>query len=68
MARRVKGEGSLYQTADKTWVYQYKIDGKRKTKRFQRKADARAFIDSLMTSQKQSSLSSAGRTEVLTVG
>ena len=32
MARRVKGEGSLYQTADKTWVYQYKIDGKRKTK------------------------------------
>ena len=68
MARRLKGEGSLYQTADKTWVYQYKIDGKRKTKRFQRKADARAFIDSLMTSQKQSSLSSAGRIEVLTVG
>ena len=68
MARRVKGEGSLYQTADKTWVYQYKIDGKRKTKRFQRKADARAFIDSLVTSQKQSSLSSTGRTEVLTVG
>lgn len=68
MARRVKGEGSLYQTADKTWVYQYKIDGKRKTKRFQRKADARAFIDSLMTSQQQSFLSSAGRIEVLTVG
>ena len=68
MARRVEGEGSLYQTADKTWVYQYKIDGKRKTKRFQRKADARAFIDSLVTSQKQSSLSSTGRTEVLTVG
>lgn len=68
MARRVKGEGSLYQTADKTWVYQYKVDGKRKTKRFQRKADAKAFIDSLMTSQRQSSLSSVGRTEVLTVG
>ena len=68
MARRVKGEGSLYQTSDKTWVYQYKVDGKRKTKRFQRKAEARAFIDSLLTSQKQSSLSCAGRMEVLTVG
>lgn len=68
MARRVKGEGSLYQAGDKTWVYQYKVDGKRKTKRFQRKADAKAFIDSLMTSQRQSSLSSVGRTEVLTVG
>ena len=23
MARRMKGEGSLYQTKDKTWVCQY---------------------------------------------
>ena len=36
MARRLKGEGSLYQTKDKTWVCQYYgDDGKRHTKRFQ---------------------------------
>lgn len=40
MARRLKGEGSLYQTKDKTWVCQYYgDDGKRHTKRFQRKVD-----------------------------
>lgn len=47
MARREKGEGSLYQSKDKTWVYQYMTDGKRKMKRFQKKADARAYIESL---------------------
>ena len=47
MARREKGEGSLYQSKDKTWVYQYMMDGKRKTKRFQKKADASAYIESL---------------------
>ena len=48
MARRMKGEGSLYQTKDKTWVCQYyDTDGKRRTKRFQRKADGRAFLDNL---------------------
>ena len=47
MARRTKGEGTLYQASDKSWVFQYKVDGKRKTKRFQRKADARAFMDAL---------------------
>lgn len=48
MARRMKGEGSLYQTKDKTWVCQYyDADGKRRTKRFQRKADGRAFLDNL---------------------
>lgn len=47
MARRMKGEGSLYQAADKTWIYQYKINGKRKTKRFHRKAEAKAFIESV---------------------
>lgn len=48
MARRVKGEGSLYQTQDKKWVYQYSVDGKRVTKRFQRKADAKAFMESVL--------------------
>ena len=33
MARREKGEGTLYQAKDKSWVYQYSVDGKRKTKR-----------------------------------
>ena len=47
MARRVKGEGSLYQAGDKSWVYQYQVDGTRKTKRFRKKADAKAFIAAL---------------------
>ena len=51
MARREKGEGSLYQAKDKSWVYQYQMDGKRKTKRFQRKSDAKAFIDSMNTAE-----------------
>ena len=34
MARRMKGEGSLYQTKDKTWVCQYyDADGKRRQHR-----------------------------------
>ena len=47
MARRGKGEGSLYQAKDKTWIYQYMEDGKRKTKRFRRKSDANLFIRQL---------------------
>lgn len=50
MARRTKGEGTLYQAKDKSWVYQYKVDGQRKTKRFQRKADAKAYIEALTAS------------------
>lgn len=46
MSRRAKGEGSLYQDKGGKWVYQYNEGGKRKTKRFQRKADAKLFIDS----------------------
>ena len=45
MARRAKGEGSLYQDKSGGWIYQYREDGKRKTKRFQRKVDAKTFID-----------------------
>lgn len=51
MARRERGEGSLYQAKDKTWVYQYNVDGKRKTKRFRRKSDAKAFMDALSAGQ-----------------
>ena len=47
MARRSKGEGTLYQASDKSWVFQYKLDGQRKTKRFKRKSDAKAFMDAL---------------------
>lgn len=70
MARRMKGSGSLYQAQDKTWVYQYSVDGKRKTKRFQRKADARAFIDSLeMAAEMVSERPARSHTaEVITVG
>ena len=47
MTRRERGEGSLYQAKDKSWVYQYNVDGKRKTKRFRRKANAKAFMEAL---------------------
>lgn len=47
MARRSKGEGSLYQTKDKTWIYQYQVDGKRKTKRFPSKAAATAYKEAI---------------------
>ena len=47
MARNEKGTGSLYQAKDKTWVYQFNEDGKRKTRRFKKKAEARLFIESL---------------------
>ena len=48
MTRRAKGEGTLYQTPDKKhWIYQYSVDGQRKTKRFRRKADAQAFMKAL---------------------
>ena len=33
------------------WVDQYQMDGRRKTKRFQRKSDAKAFIDSMNTAE-----------------
>ena len=45
MAKATRGSGSLYQTKDKTWVYQYMEEGKRRTKRFDRKSDAQAFIN-----------------------
>lgn len=48
MARRAKGEGSLYQDKSGGWIYQYKEDGKRKTKRFHRKSEAKEFIDGLV--------------------
>lgn len=46
MSRRAKGEGSLYQDKSGSWIYQYKEDGKRRTKRFQKKSDAKAFMES----------------------
>ena len=49
MARRAKGEGSLYQAPDRSWVFQYRVDGQRKTKRFKKKADAKAFQEALTT-------------------
>lgn len=67
MARREKGEGSLYQAQDKSWVYQYNEDGKRKTKRFKKKTDARQFIDSLKTAVS-AQRPGAPKTEVVTVG
>lgn len=67
MARRPKGEGSLYQAQNKSWVYQYTVDGKRKTKRFRRKADAKAFIDSF-TAVTSQAIDRLPKTEIITVG
>lgn len=47
MARRTKGEGSIYQAKNKSWIYQYQVDGKRKTKRFPSKAAATAYKDAI---------------------
>ena len=48
MARRMKGEGSLYRNnKDNVWIYQYAVDGQRKTKRFKKKSEAKAFIKAL---------------------
>ena len=77
MARRAKGEGTLYQAKDKSWVYQYKVDGQRKTKRFQRKADAKAFIEALTAATPVAAgihpsapvyQQPAATTEILTIG
>ena len=77
MARRAKGEGTLYQAKDKSWVYQYKVDGQRKTKRFQRKADAKAFIEALTAATPTAAViqpsapvyqQPAATTEILTIG
>lgn len=77
MTRRAKGEGTLYQAKDKSWIYQYKVDGQRKTKRFQKKADAKAYIDSLVAASPAASIGQpaaficqqpATVSEILTVG
>ena len=66
MTRRSKGQGSLYQAGDKTWVYQYyDEDNKRRTRRFSRKTEARAFADALLAAA-QSPLS-GGRAAPMTV-
>lgn len=68
MARRTKGEGSLYQAADKSWVFQYRVDGQRKTKRFKKKADAKAFQEAL-TAQMTGEQPVPGQSvEVITLG
>ena len=46
MSRNEKGTGSLYQAKDKTWVYQYNEDGKRRTRRFKKKAEQISFLSS----------------------
>lgn len=76
MARRARGEGTLYQAKDKSWIYQYKVDGQRKTKRFQKKADARAYIEALTAASPASSVEviaparqqNAAPSEVITLG
>ena len=76
MARRAKGEGTLYQAKDKSWIYQYKLDGQRKTKRFQKKADAKAYIEALTAASPVPSAEvigparqqNAATSEVITLG
>lgn len=68
MARRTKGEGSLYQASDKSWVFQYRIDGQRKTKRFKKKADAKAFQDALTAQMTDEQPAPGQSAEVITLG
>ena len=76
MARRAKGEGTLYQAKDKSWISQYKLDGQRKTKRFQKKADAKAYMEALTAASPASSVEviaparqqNAAPSEVITLG
>lgn len=68
MARRTKGEGSLYQAADKSWVFQYRIDGQRKTKRFKKKTDAKAFQDALTAQMTDEQPAPGQSAEVITLG
>ena len=73
MARRSKGEGSLYQASDKSWVCQYKVDGQRRTKRFKRKSDAKAFMDALSAAIPEAPTAFAGQPQnraatVITLG
>lgn len=68
MARRTKGEGSLYQAADKSWVFQYRVDGQRKTKRFKKKADAKAFQDALFAQMTDEQNQPGQGVEVITLG
>lgn len=67
--KREKGSGSLYQAEDKSWVYQYQAEGKRRTKRFRRKADAKAFIEALSSKNKNGlKVQSPSIHEIMTVG
>ena len=66
MARRTKGEGTLYQAADKSWVFQYRVDGQRKTKRFKKKAEAKAFQDALFNQAAEEQ--NGQSTDVITLG
>ncbi len=74
MSRNEKGSGSLYQAKDKTWVYQYNEDGKRRARRFKKKAEARLFIESLnkanaiLISRADSGPSPTKTAGVITVG
>lgn len=68
MARRTKGEGSLYQAADKSWVFQYRVDGQRKTKRFKRKSDAKAFQEALSAQMTGEQNSPGQGADVITIG
>ena len=73
MARRSKGEGSLYQASDKSWVCQYKVEGQRRTKRFKRKSDAKAFMDALSAAIPEAPTAFAGQPQnraatVITLG
>ena len=69
MARRTKEEGSLYQAADKSWVFQYRVDGQRKTKRFWKKADAKTFQEAHPAQMTDGENPSSGQNvEVITLG
>lgn len=60
MARRTKGEGSIYQRKDKRWTVQYYVDGERKTKTFGTQAKARAKLLEIKNALAQGIYSDTG--------
>ena len=60
MARRTKGEGSIYQRKDGRWTAQYYIDGEKKTNTYGTQAKAKARLLEVNTALSQGNFSNPG--------
>ena len=60
MARRTRGEGSIYQRKDKRWTVQYYVNGERKTQTYGAQAKARAKLLEINNALAQGKYSDTG--------